>query len=777
MTTTFTHWRRSEAALFTTDTPPQELQNSAWLSAAWRVLHALQAGRMSDVHACKDTIPASFRDLHTVLRVCTEGPFCSVDLDPQDLPVAERLLTAFANAVSGREWRDPELWKLAGYRPALLAAATLLTDERSAVYANPILDDTFPRASELQQLARAVQLLGTVPVALGRALQRVRLPRTPTPHCAPVFHDWAHSQDAWDTPHEEALRGLTSDTERHAVMVAVGSRLRRDVGMGRIHGLTRPSLVAWHLARHLGDERRIHVFGRLALGLSRHDRSVACPHDVTTAWLYTHAAEQVSPPPLAWSRQLAASTHPDLPQGLILDALATEILRLPDELAGRRLLSRGLSFPPSAWITCLKEKGISKPRLKGLMALHAAACGQWRVAMMAIEPLLQAGHTTVVKQLLNVLALAQRDGTLVAIPEDVPAVLRRHCRDPEVWWAWFGEEDAVACADAAERDVLAEVVDAAPTEPAHFASLLRLTLALRRPVGPLLRRVARGLRRRSTEESEAWALAAISEFYADTPPDGALASALWPLERFLDRPGSALHRLAHHASAFEGAVLLGATKWWLRQSKAHATRDAWTPVLARLFAVPQTLTSAFEHLIASLDFRTLRTLAQVGEAIRTGLSAPHQEERPMLVMPMGLLATPLFIPDDVPKVHIDADARRTPDPWKTLGLPHGAFDPDRIQQAWRQSVLAHPPERDSAQARLYLEARDRLLDLNERESLILGELPLPPPAGAFDEHLDLECTLLAQSVVHALIEDHLWDHGAAEAVAASADRHRSPHST
>jgi len=109
-------------------------------------------------------------------------------------------------------------------------------------------------------------------------------------------------------------------------------------------------------------------------------------------------------------------------------------------------------------------------------------------------------------------------------------------------------------------------------------------------------------------------------------------------------------------------------------------------------------------------------------------------------------------------IFLAADGRVVPDPHAVLGLEPGTLDVDAIQTAFREAIVAHPPEREPERAREIREARDRLVDPErflERELLVVRPLEPRTAGGAEESRLDAEARLVGQAVLYALVEDAL----------------------
>ena len=134
-------------------------------------------------------------------------------------------------------------------------------------------------------------------------------------------------------------------------------------------------------------------------------------------------------------------------------------------------------------------------------------------------------------------------------------------------------------------------------------------------------------------------------------------------------------------------------------------------------------------------------------------------------------------------VHVDGEGRAVPDPRAILGVDPDEHDAVVIRHAWRDTLLAHPPESDPHGAREAREARDRLLDPQRVLERELGTLHVPDPDAWGLPDLRPERTrpgvtpearLLGQAVLYTLLEEALWTDGLGEAVnAAVASLHES----
>jgi len=115
-----------------------------------------------------------------------------------------------------------------------------------------------------------------------------------------------------------------------------------------------------------------------------------------------------------------------------------------------------------------------------------------------------------------------------------------------------------------------------------------------------------------------------------------------------------------------------------------------------------------------------------------------------------------------PTIYVDAGRRVIPDPYEALGLaPSPPPSPEAIRAAWRDRILARPPEQHPEEAAALREARDRLADPARALERALGELHLPS-AEAFglsdagvEAPMDSFGRLLGQAVLYAMVEDEL----------------------
>lgn len=125
----------------------------------------------------------------------------------------------------------------------------------------------------------------------------------------------------------------------------------------------------------------------------------------------------------------------------------------------------------------------------------------------------------------------------------------------------------------------------------------------------------------------------------------------------------------------------------------------------------------------------------------------------------------------LPAVHIDGSGHIVPDPLEILGLGPKPADEATIRAAWRERLVAFPPEQHPDMARQLREARDRLLDPERFLERELGTLQVPDrakwglqaePAAPGSEVLDARARLAASALLYALLEDALWDQGLEE---------------
>jgi len=125
----------------------------------------------------------------------------------------------------------------------------------------------------------------------------------------------------------------------------------------------------------------------------------------------------------------------------------------------------------------------------------------------------------------------------------------------------------------------------------------------------------------------------------------------------------------------------------------------------------------------------------------------------------------------LPPVYVANGGQVIEDPRTVLGLPTGPLDEQTVRAAWRQALVAHPPEQDPDGARRIHEARDRLVDPKEWLARQLGVLHVPDPEAwdlsstdppeATTDRLDAKTRLLGEAVLYALLEAEL-DHNPQE---------------
>jgi len=155
-------------------------------------------------------------------------------------------------------------------------------------------------------------------------------------------------------------------------------------------------------------------------------------------------------------------------------------------------------------------------------------------------------------------------------------------------------------------------------------------------------------------------------------------------------------------------------------------------------------------------------LGEVAEQLRGIL-------QPKVAVPAALLG-PCRKQRCLPPLHVDRHGRPVPDPWQSLGLQprDGSVPHDEVRAAYRQRLLAAPPESDPQRARLLREARDRLCDPRQVLDRELGVLHLPDPqawdlpgedeSSAEDGLLPAADRIVGQLFLYALLEDRLGQH-------------------
>jgi hypothetical protein len=155
-----------------------------------------------------------------------------------------------------------------------------------------------------------------------------------------------------------------------------------------------------------------------------------------------------------------------------------------------------------------------------------------------------------------------------------------------------------------------------------------------------------------------------------------------------------------------------------------------------------------------------------------GRTAPRVEVRGASVHDLAGLSVPH--PERcLPPVHVDDRGKVVDDPRTVLGLPPGPLDEAQVRAAWRQALIAHPPEQDPEGARVAREARDRLVDPAQAIPRELGVLHVPDAKAwglesteiPVAERLDAESRLVGQAVLYAMFEDALWHQGLSERAA------------
>jgi hypothetical protein len=121
----------------------------------------------------------------------------------------------------------------------------------------------------------------------------------------------------------------------------------------------------------------------------------------------------------------------------------------------------------------------------------------------------------------------------------------------------------------------------------------------------------------------------------------------------------------------------------------------------------------------------------------------------------------------LPPVHVNEQGRAVPDPYDVLHLTDRPSSREALHNAYRDAILAHPPEHEPKAAQLILEARDRLSKDDQFDARHLGVLHVPDPAAwglpvpstAEDSPLTPTARLLGQAVLYTLVEEALWTLG------------------
>jgi len=97
----------------------------------------------------------------------------------------------------------------------------------------------------------------------------------------------------------------------------------------------------------------------------------------------------------------------------------------------------------------------------------------------------------------------------------------------------------------------------------------------------------------------------------------------------------------------------------------------------------------------------------------------------------------------LPAVYVDAKGNAVPNPRALLGLaPEGPLSADAVRLAYREQILAHPPEKDPRGAREVREAHQRLTNPERFYERVLGVLHVPRASDwglssqAGEDHLD-----------------------------------------
>jgi hypothetical protein len=608
-------------------------------AALLRAMEALDAGDADAVEALATELRTDHPDIAAVLDVAL-APRTGVDPalnrsapETVELPLPD-LLAVFAEARVGRPSRpSARLAEEAGYRPVLHAVFTLMTDDRSEVYANPFLRHLLPRADQLVLASRAQQMLGHTAVDrlrhfLGDLAIRLEPPRWPRVVETKTPGDvdwWARTRSPWTADHDATVDTLL-EADEPTRLAAVGTILRRvarDLPHGRLANLSRPVRAAVSLVWKTEAPSALK-----AQLLSLQMRTDHFDPEVETSSVplllgVWGARDELSPR----ARAVVAEALLDAPRGELPDealgevAMAAMAQTPTSERAGELLLELAARLPPDVLIQGLEDAAADAHRQRHLAALHAASAGFAPISLRAIAPLLDRPGTApdevAVSQVLRTVTgtLSRREelpeGTEAAFATAMTALAAAGVSARP----WGPVAAVPRWADAVSpraREVALARTNPISLDPEETAASLCVLGAwggddaLREGV----RRLGRRLRQLEPPDAEDLALQTLGWVYAWNAEGGreATSGRLKPLSMYLLRKGGASAASASARLTPGVPATAGVLDWYLQEGQQVTRAGAWRRLLRGLLAVPPDLADDFRRLSDHADLSGANSL-------------------------------------------------------------------------------------------------------------------------------------------------------------------------
>ena len=650
-------WQQAESALGDAEAvaaaartlPPR-------LAVLLRALDALDAGDPEAVRALADEVADDHPQVTAILRLLLSP--ASPDLGANTaasnsaLPFAD-LLRMVAAARTGRPAKpSPALQQVAGYRPILLSALHLCADDRTEVYANPLVRVFSPRAEQLQMAARSVQIVGRPRMdriaAFLKAAPALRLSdaRWPGVDAKPPpgdLVDWASRRAPWTDDHDQRVSDAlsASEADRRALLGMILRRIHRDLTLGRITGMARPVRAAVSLAQSLPDEADLTTqVAALQLRVDHFDPEAHAPDaSLLVAQQAWRDADLSTADRLALSRLFLSEGRDAVDPANLRAALQHLMAHTPDaEEAGERLLQLAARANPQDVHTGLVAAGAPKPRLRHLLALHAAGTGFLEHALKAIPFLTREGAApAALSQILRTVAgnLARQES-----PPDISAALDAALMamseaqvPPSAWAPLLASEHTREAA----RAYVTAILQAPPssTDPADVAGFLLATSLFghhtqRRDA---VRDLGRTLRNLPGTEADTLALKVVAWLFAwnAAVARDLIADALLPISRFLMRnDGEPATQAATQLvrGGLTGPEQSGAISWFLHEGQDALGSAPFRALLLDLLSVPAHALPAFREVVQTFDLQPHRTLSEAAVALQDAVNAHLNAETP-----------------------------------------------------------------------------------------------------------------------------------------------------
>lgn len=647
-------WKHAESCVGDPDAIPAAAKTLAPKPAAiLRAMEALDRGDTEQIRALADALRTEHADVAAVLDVAiaprggAEPSLWRDAPETVELPLPD-LLEVFAAAREGLPVRpSPRLTEEAGYRPVLHAVFTLLTDDRSELYANPIVRTLMPRASELMLAARAQQMLGhTAEDRLRQWMGDLTLKLLPdrwpkiTDERDPGDLDWwSRSRAPWTAHHDATVSELLAgpETTRQAALGTILRRVRRDLPHGRLGRMARPVRAAVSLAwcSEVPDELKVQL-GVLQLRVDHFDPEVQTSPMPLLLSLWSQSLEDAARVVVA--EALLEAPRAELPAAVLAEASLRAVARTQtSEAAGEYLLDLCARLPPQRLIDGLAEHGAPPHRARHIAALHAASAGFATVALSAIPALLdrtRGGRPDPDEVAVHQIARTVT-GTL-SRREDLPAKamdavtetgasLALHRCSAVPWGPFVATPRWAEAITPRDRDVALKRVRASSTDPAELAA--SLLIAARwgdaEVMSSSIRSTGRRLRQMAPPDAEDLVLHALGWVYAWNGDEARSLTRthLRPLSRFLLRKGGAPASAASARLPTTGPTLAGALDWYFFEAQDVTDAGAWRGLLRGMLAVPDDLRKSFVRLSNRADLSDARGLAAAVATLQDALQS------------------------------------------------------------------------------------------------------------------------------------------------------------